>query len=43
VIYLILTNSILPLDIHLIQLVTPICTSNNRLSLAKESSAHNIY
>jgi hypothetical protein len=41
VVYLILTNSILPLDIHLIWLVTPIWTWNNRLSPAKDSLVHN--
>jgi hypothetical protein len=41
VVYLILINYILPLDIHLIQLVTPSLIWNNRLSHVKESSLHN--
>jgi hypothetical protein len=41
VVYLILTNSILPLDIHLIRLVTPNLDIKQRLSPAKESSDYN--
>jgi hypothetical protein len=40
-IYLSLTDSIILLYIHLIRLVIPILTQNNRLSPAKESSVHN--